>query len=82
MGVLVCQSMAGVLLYQLFLYLTLTITSSLPQLITMGVLVCQSMAGVLLYRLFLSRSLYWEVSALSSSLPMRFDPRFGMRLYS
>ncbi|XP_005092610.1 integral membrane protein GPR180 [Aplysia californica] len=52
------------------------------KLITMGVLVCQSVAGVLLYRLFLSRSLYWEVSALSSTLPLRFDPRFGMKLYS
>ncbi|CAL1531332.1 unnamed protein product [Lymnaea stagnalis] len=52
------------------------------KLITMGVLICQSIAGVLLYRLFLSRSLYWEVSALSSSLPLRFDHRSGLKLYS
>ena len=48
----------------------------------MGVLVCQSMAGVFLYRLFLSRSLYWEVSALSSTLPLRFDRSFGLKMYS
>nr|KAG5685598.1 hypothetical protein BaRGS_029573 [Batillaria attramentaria] len=52
------------------------------QLITMGVLVCQSIAGVFLYRLFLSRSLYWEVSALSSTLPLRFDKSFGLKMYS
>lgn len=52
------------------------------KLITMGVLLCQSAAGVMLYRLFLSRSLYWEVSALSSSLPIRFDHRFGISAYS
>lgn len=52
------------------------------KLITMGVLVCQSMAGVFLYRLFLSRSLYWEVSALSSTLPFRIDRSFGLKMYS
>uniref|UniRef100_A0A2C9M752 Uncharacterized protein n=1 Tax=Biomphalaria glabrata TaxID=6526 RepID=A0A2C9M752_BIOGL len=52
------------------------------KMITMGVLICQSIAGVLLYRLFLSRSLYWEVSALSSSLPLRFDHRINLKLYS
>ncbi|KAK7449145.1 hypothetical protein BaRGS_00040054 [Batillaria attramentaria] len=52
------------------------------KLITMGVLVCQSIAGVFLYRLFLSRSLYWEVSALSSTLPLRFDKSFGLKMYS
>ncbi|RUS84427.1 hypothetical protein EGW08_007811 [Elysia chlorotica] len=52
------------------------------KLITMGVVLCQSAAGVLLYRLFLSRSLYWEVSALSSSLPIRLDQRFGISAYS
>ncbi|GFR90683.1 integral membrane protein GPR180-like [Elysia marginata] len=52
------------------------------KLITMCVLLCQSAAGVMLYRLFLSRSLYWEVSALSSSLPIRFDHRFGISAYS
>ncbi|BFZ10697.1 hypothetical protein BsWGS_13736 [Bradybaena similaris] len=50
--------------------------------ITMGVLICQSIAGVLLYRLFLSRSLYWEVSALSSSLPFRLNYQHGLKFYS
>ncbi|XP_046851810.1 integral membrane protein GPR180-like [Xenia sp. Carnegie-2017] len=36
----------------------------------------------LLYRLFLSRSLYWEVSSLSSAtLPLRFDRTFGKKSY-
>ncbi|XP_051562069.1 integral membrane protein GPR180 [Myxocyprinus asiaticus] len=39
--------------------------------ITIGVILCQSISVVVLYRLFLSRSLYWEVSSLSSvSLPL------------
>ncbi|XP_050407787.1 integral membrane protein GPR180 [Patella vulgata] len=52
------------------------------KLITMGVVLIQSLAGALLYRLFLSRSLYWEVSALSSTLPLRMDRNFGIKLYS
>uniref|UniRef100_A0A665W7E8 G protein-coupled receptor 180 n=2 Tax=Echeneis naucrates TaxID=173247 RepID=A0A665W7E8_ECHNA len=39
--------------------------------VTIGVILCQSIAMVILYQLFLSRSLYWEVSSLSSvSLPL------------
>ncbi|XP_061683727.1 integral membrane protein GPR180 isoform X1 [Syngnathoides biaculeatus] len=39
--------------------------------VTIGVILCQSISMVILYQLFLSRSLYWEVSALSSvSLPL------------
>ncbi|KAJ0009478.1 hypothetical protein NQD34_001180 [Periophthalmus magnuspinnatus] len=39
--------------------------------ITIGVILCQSISVVILYQLFLSRSLYWEVSSLSSaSLPL------------
>ncbi|XP_032411886.1 integral membrane protein GPR180-like isoform X1 [Xiphophorus hellerii] len=39
--------------------------------ITIGVILCQSISMVILYQLFLSRSLYWEVSSLSSvSLPL------------
>ena len=38
---------------------------------TIGVILCQSISVVILYQLFLSRSLYWEVSSLSSvSLPL------------
>ncbi|XP_068165567.1 integral membrane protein GPR180 isoform X2 [Antennarius striatus] len=47
--------------------------------VTMGVVLCQSISMVILYQLFLSRSLYWEVSSLSSaSLPLimsRTPPR-------
>jgi len=44
--------------------------------VTMCVVFCQCAAVILLYRLFLSRSLYWEVSALSSTLlPLRMDSR-------
>lgn len=59
-----------------------SVTLLLFQFITMGVLICQSIAGVLLYRLFLSRSLYWEVSALSSSLPFRLNYQHGLKFYS
>ncbi|XP_041356542.1 integral membrane protein GPR180-like [Gigantopelta aegis] len=52
------------------------------KMVIMGVLLCQSAAGAFLYRLFLSRSLYWEVSALSSSLPLRFDRNFSIKIYS
>uniref|UniRef100_A0A8C6V384 G protein-coupled receptor 180 n=1 Tax=Neogobius melanostomus TaxID=47308 RepID=A0A8C6V384_9GOBI len=39
--------------------------------VTIGVILCQSISVVVLYQLFLSRSLYWEVSSLSSvSLPL------------
>ncbi|KAK7893076.1 hypothetical protein WMY93_022228 [Mugilogobius chulae] len=39
--------------------------------VTIGVILCQSISVVILYQLFLSRSLYWEVSSLSSvSLPL------------
>lgn len=49
------------------------------QVVTIGVILCQSISMVILYQLFLSRSLYWEVSSLSSvSLPLtmsRTNPR-------
>ncbi|XP_029986270.1 integral membrane protein GPR180 isoform X2 [Sphaeramia orbicularis] len=39
--------------------------------VTVGGILCQSISMVILYQLFLSRSLYWEVSSLSSvSLPL------------
>lgn len=39
-------------------------------------------AVFLLYKLFLSRSLYWEVSSLSSAtLPLRLDKAFGKKNY-
>ncbi|XP_053493600.1 integral membrane protein GPR180 isoform X1 [Ictalurus furcatus] len=39
--------------------------------VTIGVILCQSISVVILYRVFLSRSLYWEVSSLSSvTLPL------------
>ncbi|XP_063068385.1 integral membrane protein GPR180 [Engraulis encrasicolus] len=34
--------------------------------VAIGVILCQSIAVIVLYQLFLSRSLYWEVSSLSS----------------
>lgn len=44
--------------------------------VTIGVILCQSISVVVLYRLFLSRSLYWEVSSLSSvSLPLTVSRR-------
>ncbi|XP_061841192.1 integral membrane protein GPR180 isoform X1 [Nerophis lumbriciformis] len=47
--------------------------------VTIGVVLCQSIAMVILYQLFLSRSLYWEVSSLSSvSLPLTMS-RTGQR---
>ncbi|XP_052218622.1 integral membrane protein GPR180-like isoform X2 [Dreissena polymorpha] len=52
------------------------------KIITMSVVLCQSLAVVLLYRLFLSRSLYWEVSALSSTLPLRMDKTMSLKIYS
>ncbi|KAL2087481.1 hypothetical protein ACEWY4_016309 [Coilia grayii] len=39
--------------------------------IAIGVILCQSISVIVLYQLFLSRSLYWEVSSLSSvTLPL------------
>ncbi|XP_042560875.1 integral membrane protein GPR180 [Clupea harengus] len=39
--------------------------------IAIGVILCQSISVIILYQLFLSRSLYWEVSSLSSvTLPL------------
>ncbi|XP_033637402.1 integral membrane protein GPR180-like [Asterias rubens] len=44
--------------------------------LTVGAVSAQTLAVVLLYRLFLSRSLYWEVSSLSSTtLPLRMDKK-------
>ncbi|KAJ8003836.1 hypothetical protein DPEC_G00152540 [Dallia pectoralis] len=41
------------------------------KMVTIGVILCQAISVVILYQLFLSRSLYWEVSSLSSvSLPL------------
>uniref|UniRef100_A0A667YD14 G protein-coupled receptor 180 n=2 Tax=Myripristis murdjan TaxID=586833 RepID=A0A667YD14_9TELE len=41
------------------------------KMVTIGVILCQAISMVILYQLFLSRSLYWEVSSLSSvSLPL------------
>lgn len=46
----------------------------LIQVVTVGVTIIQMAAMGLLSRLFLSRSLYWEVSTLSSTtLPLRLD---------
>ncbi|XP_071491168.1 integral membrane protein GPR180-like [Diadema antillarum] len=44
----------------------------------------QAVIVVLLYRLFLSRSLYWEISSLSSSssLPLRLEKNFNLKNYS
>ncbi|KAL4220402.1 hypothetical protein ACF0H5_020805 [Mactra antiquata] len=52
------------------------------KIISMCVVLCQSTAVVLLYRLFLSRSLYWEVSALSSTLPLHMDKTLSLKIYS
>ncbi|XP_070537775.1 integral membrane protein GPR180-like [Ptychodera flava] len=53
------------------------------KLITIGVRSAQSISMILLYKLFLSRSLYWEVSALSATtMPLRMDKTFGIKLYS
>lgn len=52
------------------------------KIITMSVVLCQSAAVVLLYKLFLSRSLYWEVSALSGTLPLRMDRTLSLKIYS
>lgn len=55
------------------------------QVVTVGVTLVQGVSMGLLSRLFLSRSLYWEVSTLSSTtLPLRRDmgggPGFLTRL--
>ncbi|KAK3583692.1 hypothetical protein CHS0354_021442 [Potamilus streckersoni] len=74
------------LCYPVIVIFTLIVSEYLRyKLITMSVVLCQSVAVVMLYRLFLSRSLYWEVSALSSSLPLylKFDNKnLGLKIYS
>ncbi|KAI9525751.1 hypothetical protein NQZ68_002299 [Dissostichus eleginoides] len=46
-------------------------THQREKVVTIGVILCQTISMVILYQLFLSRSLYWEVSSLSSvSLPL------------
>ncbi|XP_041128135.1 integral membrane protein GPR180-like isoform X2 [Polyodon spathula] len=53
------------------------------KIITITVILCQSMSVVVLYRLFLSRSLYWEVSSLSSvTLPLTMASGHKSRYYS
>ncbi|KAG2456437.1 GP180 protein, partial [Polypterus senegalus] len=53
------------------------------KIITIGVILCQSISVVVLYRLFLSRSLYWEVSSLSSvTLPLTMSSGQKSRYYS
>ncbi|XP_007888984.1 integral membrane protein GPR180 isoform X2 [Callorhinchus milii] len=53
------------------------------KLITIGVILCQSISIVVLYKLFISRSLYWEVSSLSSvTLPLTMSSRHRGRYYS
>ncbi|MBN3295385.1 GP180 protein, partial [Amia calva] len=53
------------------------------KIITIGVILCQSISVVILYRLFLSRSLYWEVSSLSSvTLPLTMSSGHKSRYYS
>ena len=56
------------------------ISLSQSQVVTVGVTIIQAVAMVILSRLFLSRSLYWEVSTLSSTtLPLKGE-RGGGRL--
>lgn len=56
-----------------------TVTCPSLQVVTVGVTLIQTVSMVILSRLFLSRSLYWEVSSLSSTtLPLRRD-RGGLR---
>ncbi|XP_028655391.1 integral membrane protein GPR180 [Erpetoichthys calabaricus] len=53
------------------------------KIITIGIILCQSISVVVLYRLFLSRSLYWEVSSLSSvTLPLTMSSGQKSRYYS
>ena len=50
------------------------------QVVTIGTIIIQSVAMLLLSKQFLSRSLYWEVSTLSSTtLPFKRD-RGGARM--
>lgn len=51
------------------------------KILTMGIIFSQSTVVVILYQLFMSRSLYWEVSALSSSLPLRMDKHFTLKIH-
>lgn len=69
-------------IYKLFLHNSYKVSMPIFQLITMGVVLCQCCAVAMLYKLFFSRSLYWEVSALSSTLPLRMDRTLGHKLYS
>lgn len=51
--------------------------------ITFGQRTAELVSVLLLYKLFLSRSLYWEVSSLSSAtLPLRLDEAFGKKIIS
>nr|XP_014349666.1 PREDICTED: integral membrane protein GPR180 isoform X2 [Latimeria chalumnae] len=53
------------------------------KIISTGVILCQSLSMIILYRLFLSRSLYWEVSSLSSvTLPLTMSSGYKSRYYS
>ncbi|MGH0118921.1 UNVERIFIED_CONTAM: hypothetical protein FKN15_054915 [Acipenser sinensis] len=53
------------------------------KIITIAVILCQTISVVVLYRLFLSRSLYWEVSSLSSvTLPLTMASGYKSRYYS
>lgn len=52
------------------------------KIITFGQRTAEMVSVLLLYKLFLSRSLYWEVSSLSSAtLPLRLDKAFGKKNY-
>ncbi|ELU05502.1 hypothetical protein CAPTEDRAFT_229043 [Capitella teleta] len=53
-----------------------------PKFILLSVESIECLACLLQYRLLISRSLYWEVSSLSSYLPLRMDKSFGAKLYS
>ncbi|XP_077988023.1 integral membrane protein GPR180-like [Glandiceps talaboti] len=69
--------------YPVMVITSLVFTSYLRyKLITIGVISAQTTAVIMLYKLFLSRSLYWEVSALSSStLSLRMDKNLGIKLH-
>nr|XP_002662615.5 integral membrane protein GPR180 isoform X1 [Danio rerio] len=60
----------------LLLFSTLLNEHQKEKVLTVGVILCRSISVVVLYRLFLSRSLYWEVSSLSSvTLPLTMSRR-------
>ncbi|XP_041055320.1 integral membrane protein GPR180 isoform X3 [Carcharodon carcharias] len=53
------------------------------KIIIIAVTLCQSISMVILYRLFISRSLYWEVSSLSSvTLPLTMSSGYRSRYSS